>query len=194
MEENASGIVYEDENNEPEADGSMSASSIQVGGLRIEGDFLVDAKGNRWAVPNDDTMDFDDLYADDVYKDAIESSPQLQGFHVQMIRDEQLGFYRQRGFVPVDNDELPISTVIKREYGSPVDTRHRYSGAMLVKIPNVYREAWERREEERARERVAAMQPTQEVVQGGTADMPITGTVKRSFTLTESKPFSDPKE
>lgn len=133
---------------------TMTAEKLEVAGV------IIDSKGRTWAPPADNVEDLYDLYAHNPLSVPVPED----GFHYQTFRLDQVDAAKARGFVVVMQDEvgIPASDL---DDGKPVERAHRVGDAVLMKIPQVYRDAIEKRKNQRAREVVEACEPTQEMIE-----------------------------
>ena len=142
---------------EPEG---LDIRELEVGGVKIEGETIEDALGNKWQVPGDNVSDLDDLYAGDVYKIP---SAMSEVFHVQMIRKDQLQEYLMRRFVPVTLKELGLPEELLKT-GHPLDSYHVVGDAIMVKIPHVINNRIQENKVKETKRRLMDLEPTPEII------------------------------
>lgn len=163
---NPAEVGTNNEENGQEVNSGVEFSSLEVGGVKIEGKTITDALGQTWQVPGDNVSDLDDLYAGNVYK--IPESI-TKDFWVQMIRVDQLKEYMMRGFRPVQLKELGIPEELLKT-GSPLDSYHVVGDSILMKIPHAIRDRIEAAKEKETRDRLLAMEPTEEMMKRAGVD------------------------
>lgn len=133
----------------------LTFNTLEVGGVKIEGETIEDGLGNTWQVPGGNVDDLDDLYAGDVYKIPAEITDK---FHVQLIRKDQLQEYLMRQFVPITLKELKLPVELLKT-GSPLDGYHVVGDAILMKIPHAINNRIQARKEKEVRDRLMALEP-----------------------------------
>ena len=119
----------------------MEVSSIETSGIEHseDGDF---------AVPADNTTDWDDMTAPDEYQ--VPLSSRKPGMEYVMIRKNQIGTFlsRFRGARLLSKDDFSIPLEMQKEYGQPTSTVHEIYDCVYVELP---KEVIQQREKQKIR-------------------------------------------
>jgi hypothetical protein len=136
-------------------------NAVKVDELEVAG-ILIDRRGKKWSVPAGNVEDLYDLYSSG--KCHI-PNPDPQ-FEYQTVRDApgHVAAAKLRGFDVVYQDEIGIPQIDLDEYGKPVDCVHQVGDSILMKIPKVTWDQYQRAKSRAADAALSSIEPSEEAV------------------------------
>lgn len=159
---------------------TAAAEGLDLSGKKLEvAGVVTDEYGNTWQVPADNVEDLNDLYAGNTYKLPEKLTSK---FHVQLIPISRLQEYVARKFVPVKLEEVGIPKEFAPTTGKPLDSYHVVGDSILVKIPLEVFERLNARKIKEAKDRLAQLEPTKEMMER-TANSGIITRVEREQSI-----------
>lgn len=163
---------------EPPKGEGFQAQSFEVNG------FLQDSQGNRWAISPDKLDDLDEL-GDDGFFARLNLDP---NFAYMLIRHNQIGEYRLKGWVIVMKAEVGLSNGLDLEYGKSNTGEFSYADSYLIKTPKVYADRAKAKRLAKVMEVYNSMQPTPEMLARATQlGSPVARSLREAFDAAKAQ-------